>query len=126
LRLKRAFGSGSSIGVMATATNRVEEASEYPIARDPGRPAYQLCPGGEQARPGDRCFHEAYAGGVDAQWRSPGGDYAAPAQLIGTLIEQGPPRTLPDGTVVGPGDAAPGGSVNLAKEGGAHWIGKIE
>lgn len=39
--------------------------------------------------------------------------------------ENGPPRTLPDGTVIKSGDIGPGVQVQLAKEGGEHVVGNL-
>src|SRR5206468_3479198 len=68
---------------------------------------------------------DAYVGGLDGRWRSPSGDYVASAQVIGSLMENGPPRLFRDGTTVAPGDGSLGGMVTLAKEGGKHWVGDL-
>jgi len=125
LRLKGDVGGGAQLGVIATATNRYEPAGEYPMLPAPsGGPRLQLCPGGEEVRFGDRCFHDAYVGGVDARWRSPSGDYVVIGQLVGTLIEDGPARTMPDGTVIADGDTSPAGVLVATKEGG-NWRGEL-
>jgi hypothetical protein len=84
-----------------------------------GAPKLQLCPSGDEVPLGRRCYHDGYVGGVDARWKSPSGDYVASGQIVGSLIQNGPPRTLLDGTVVKSGDIAPAGQLRLAKEGGA-------
>jgi hypothetical protein len=118
LRLRGDVGAGVELGVMATATNRLEPDGAYPSV--PGGGGLRLrCPGGEEVRPGARCFHDAYVAGVDGRWRSPGGDYVAEAQVAGSLIQEGPPRTMPDGTVIASGDASPMGEGRVAKEGGS-------
>ena len=127
LRIKREIGDNSSVGVIAMATNRLESGAEYPLVPSgtKSRRTDALCPGGEQVAPGQRCFHDAYVGGVDARWRSPSGDYSASGQVIGTLIQNGPERTLLDGTVVGPGDVGPAVQARVAKDGGKHWTGNV-
>jgi hypothetical protein len=74
---------------------------------------------------GARCFHDAYVTGLDAAWRSPDGTYAAAAQGIATMIQHGPPRTMPDGTVIESGDVDSTMRLYAAKEGG-QWLGSVE
>lgn len=129
LRLKREIGDNAHVGLLAMATNRLESGADYPVVpSEPGtgRRVDQLCPSGDLVAPGQRCFHDAYVGGVDARWRSASGDYAASGQIIGSAIQSGPTRTLLDGTVVRAGDVGPAVDVRLAKDGGKHWIGNVE
>src|SRR5262249_32249869 len=44
--------------------------------------------------------------------------YVVSAQAMASLSHGGPPRTLPDGTVISSGDAAPAVALRAAKEGG--------
>lgn len=129
LRLKREIGDNAHVGLMALATNRLESAGDYPVMAGfgPGklRRPPQLCPTGDLVASGERCFHDAYVAGIDGRWRSPSGDYVVSAQAIGSLIKSGPPRTLPDGTVIKSGDVGPGVQVQLAKEGGEHIVGNV-
>ncbi len=127
LRLKREVGANAHVGLIFTATERVESGADYPI--EPG--LGQLCPVPYSlypvtTAPGARCFHDAYVGGVDGRWRSPSGDYTVTGQAVGTLIYGGPPRTLPDGTVIQSGDAGPAVNLRAAKEGGKDFVGAIE
>src|SRR5262249_21982677 len=92
------------------------------VTGDPTMPTYQLCPGGEQTPLKVRCFHDAYVGGLDGRWRSGSGDYVVSAQGVTSLMENGPPRALPDGTIIASGDVGTGGVVYAAKEGGRRWI----
>lgn len=127
LRLKREIGDNSHVGLIAMATNRLESGADYPVVPS-GQSARRfelLCPSGDQVAPGQRCFHDAYVGGVDARWRSASGDYAASGQVIGTAIQSGPERTLRDGTVVRAGDVGPAVQARLAKDGGKHWTGNV-
>lgn len=124
LRLRQNVGAKSQVGIAATAVDRYEEPSRYPVV--PGdRGPERLCPGGEAQRRGGRCFHDAYVGAVDGRFRSSGGDWVATAQALGTLIHEGPPRRLDDGTVVSSGDGAVGAALAVEKEGGEHWIGRL-
>lgn len=121
-RVRAAIAKGAQVGVTAMATNRYEPVTEYPITPGKGgRPARQLCPGGELVKRGERCFNDAYVGSVDGRWQSPSGDYLVAGQLLSTLIENGPPRTYPDGTISEPGTIAPAGLVRVAKQGGGNW-----
>jgi len=129
LRLKREIGDNSHVGLIAMSTNRLEAGADYPLVPSgpkTGRKVDQLCPGEDQVAPGQRCFHDAYVGGVDARWRSESGDYAASGQAIGTVIENGPARTLLDGTVVRSGDVGPAVLARLAKDGGKRVSGYVE
>jgi hypothetical protein len=100
--------------VGALATGRKLTDATYPMTT-----GGVLCPSGDVVIAGARCSHDAYATGVDAAWRSEGGDWKAVGQLAGTRIEGGPPRMRPDGTIIASGDSGAGGIVELAKEGGA-------
>jgi hypothetical protein len=120
LRLRRELGSTGHLGVIGTGATAFERDGGYPLAA-PGSPN-QLCPGGETTPTGSRCFHDAYVGGADAVVRSESGNYVASGAFVQSWIRGGPPRTLPDGTVVGPGAYAPGGWLRLAKEGGKHIL----
>ncbi|HVY45297.1 MAG TPA: DUF5916 domain-containing protein [Minicystis sp.] len=127
LRLKRDFGSDAYLGGVFMSTNRLEPAGAYPVLpRAPGAPAEQLCPLGEVTRPEDRCFHDAYVGGVDGKWRPGGGDWVATGQIVGSLMENGPDREQADGTIIRSGDAGPAAYLNVAKDGGKHWVGAVQ
>jgi hypothetical protein len=121
LRLKRDVSDNGHIGVMLTGVQRVEPSGEYPAL--PGSPGQVLCPSDYFVPSGERCFHDAYVAGGDGRWRSPGGDYTVTGQAIGSLIVNGPPRTLLDGTVIKSGDAGPAVSLHAAKEGGESYAG---
>jgi hypothetical protein len=114
LRLKRLVGADSSIGLLATATNRFE-----PLYA-PGQPCSQNYT--QLPSPDQRCTNDAYAVGADGRWRSPGGDYAVGAQALATALVHGPQRIEPDGLNVHPGNVAPGASLDVDKVGGRHWL----
>jgi Domain of unknown function (DUF5916)/Carbohydrate family 9 binding domain-like len=120
LRIKRELGTNGHVGLIAMSTNRLESAGLIPPAGDGPQAARGpiLCPSGDELARGPRCYHDAYVGGIDARFRSPSGDYVASGQVVGTLIQNGPPRTLADGTVIGSGDAGPVVNASFAKEAG--------
>ena len=123
LRLRREVGENAYVGLVATAANRIEPLGEYAIVTgDPTMPTYQLCPGGDQTPLAQRCFHDAYVGGLDGRWRSPSGDYVVSAQGVTSVMDHGPTRLIADGTTIGSGDVGAGGLVYAAKEGGRHWV----
>lgn len=129
LRLKRDLGDGAHVGLVLTSVNRLENTYDYPLLPDhraegarrgaAGRPP-ELCPSGDEIAAGARCFHDAYVAAIDGRLRSHDGEYVLAAQAMASLIHNGPPRTLADGTVVKSGDIGPGVSVRAAKEGGKH------
>ncbi len=120
LRLRRNFSGGSSLGVMLTGVSRLEASGDYPQVEGPGGKLHTLCPGDEEVPTGQRCFHNAYAAGIDGKYRFEGGDYSIAGQVVGSLIEGGPEREQPDGTILRSGDASPGGKLQFKKEGGGH------
>jgi hypothetical protein len=130
LRVRRDVGDHAYVGLTATNVTRAESTGDYPVVS--GAPAQALCPASTQAArsttlvaPGSRCFADAYAGGADFRWRSQDGDWAAVAQAVASMLDHGPPRTVPDGTVIKPGDVGTGAAGYFGKEGGEHWIGDV-
>lgn len=97
LRLKRDVLARSYIGVMATAVNRFEQ----PFAEAPQPGDY--CPDGTQPTSRGRCTHDAYSAAVDFNLRTGDGNWGALGQVAVTALAAGPKRTVPDGTVLGPG-----------------------
>jgi hypothetical protein len=124
-RVRADVGSGGAVGVLATALDRFEPDDGYPTVMSPGGEQMRLCPDGSSRRAGARCFHDAYAAGVDGVWRSPSGTYVVAGQGIVTAIENGPPRTMPDGTVIQSGDVDDMARLYIAKQGG-QWLGSVE
>jgi hypothetical protein len=113
LRLKRLVASNADIGVLATATNRL----------DPSPVPGALCPATLTAPAADgRCTNDAYVLSLDGRWRSHSGDYAIAWQTIGGVLSGGPARSEPDGIPIEPGHAAAGASLYVGKEGGPHWL----
>ncbi|HVU49119.1 MAG TPA: DUF5916 domain-containing protein [Polyangia bacterium] len=117
LRLKRLVGADSSVGLLATATNRFEPFYH------PGQPCSEtnVAPAADQ-----RCTNDAYAVSADGRWRSPDGDYAVGAQALATALAHGPPRAEPDGIPVLAGRLAPGGSLDVDRVGGRHWLWNLD
>lgn len=124
-RIKVAVAGGANLGVLATALRRLEPENAYPMTMQSGGEQVQQCPDGSKTAPGARCFHDAYVAGLDGSWRSGSGTYFASGQALVTSIQNGPPRTLLDGTVIRSGDTSPMGRVYVAKEGG-NWLGTLE
>ncbi len=118
LRIKRELGWGH-VGVIGTAATAIERNGNYAAAADP---TMQICPSGLTTPASRRCFHDAYVGGADARWRSPGAEYVVSGAFIQSYISKGVTTTEPDGTQIGPGAAGPGGWLRLAKEGGKHLL----
>lgn len=124
-RVKLEIGSGSNLGVLATGLRRFEPTDAYPTMTQADGTQVQQCPDGSSVAVGARCFHDNYVVGIDGSWRSASGTYVAAGQALVTSIQNGPPRTMPDGTVIRSGDTSPAGRVYLAKEGG-HWLTSLE
>src|SRR5207244_3093223 len=96
LRLRRDIGDRAYIGFMGTATTYAESTGGYPVddghqlcpnAVDDVHPVRSLQPGARAGpsllvAPGSRCFPNAYVGGLDWRWRSPGGDYSFTGQGV--------------------------------------------
>jgi Domain of unknown function (DUF5916) len=128
LRVRRDLGDRTSVGLTATGVTRAEDTTRYASVA----PGQSLCPIGSTAArttvlvaPGARCFDDAYVGAVDFRWRSEGGDWQAVAQAAASTLQHGPPRLVPDGTVIRPGDVGTGAGVYIGKEGGEHWAGDV-
>jgi hypothetical protein len=125
LRLKRDIGGNGHVGMMLTGVQRFDSGHDYPRIPGPGTPS-ALCPTGIVVAPGERCFHDVYVAGLDGRWRSPSGEYVVTGQAIGSLVANGPPRTLLDGTVVKAGDTGPAVILHAAKEGGSTFAGAAD
>jgi hypothetical protein len=117
VRWKRLVGADSTVGLLATATNRFEPLY-LPMQRCP---ATLLAPSPDQ-----RCTNDAYTFAADGRWRSPGGDYAVGALALGTALVHGPARQETDGINVQPGTVAPGASLDVDKVGGKHWLWSLD
>ncbi|HWE27513.1 MAG TPA: DUF5916 domain-containing protein, partial [Polyangia bacterium] len=114
LRLKRDILSRSYVGLMATAVNRFEHAgTEAPAAGD-------YCSDGNLPSAQGRCMHDAYSSGVDFNLRTSDGNWGAQGQVAATVLAGGPTRTVPDGTVLGPGTSGAGVAVEAGKYNGKY------
>jgi hypothetical protein len=123
LRLRQRIGA-ARLGLLASAVNRWEGDTVYP-ALDPAAGGQALCPDGAQVSPGARCFHDGYVGALDGYWRSGSGDYLLSGQVALSLIEGGPPRLFPDGTLISSGDIDREFRFEANKEGGEHWLASL-
>jgi hypothetical protein len=113
LRVKRKLASNAEVGVLASAANRFE--TPLPVSVTTCRVT------GADTTDG-RCFNDAYVFSTDGRWRSGLGDYAVAWQAIASTIQNGPARAQADGIPIEPGKFAPGASLYVGKEGGAHWL----
>jgi hypothetical protein len=112
------------VGAILTATTHAEQTERYPTAAS--NPDQQLCPSGTKTPRLARCFNDAYVGAVDWEWRSKGGDWVTGGQATASVLENGPDRSVVDGTVIHPGDVGPSVLAFVSKEGGEHWIGDLQ
>jgi len=124
-RIKVEVGSGTNLGVLATALQRFEPEDAYPTMTQPDGAQAQQCPDGTTTAVGARCFHDSYVVGLDGSWRQAAGTYVAVGQALVTSIQHGPARPMADGTIIKSGDVSPAGRLYLAKEGG-QWLGSVE
>ena len=119
VRLKQDVLGRSYVGAMATATTRFEQpGAELAQAGD-------TCPDDGLPSADGRCTHDGYTGGVDFDLRTANGDWGALGQVAGTVLANGPTRTVADGTVRGPGTAGVGISLDAGKFNG-NWWGELE
>jgi hypothetical protein len=114
-RIKRKLASNAEVGLLATATNRLE--TPQPLGAT-------SCPADATAAPAPdgRCTNDAYVLSTDGRWRSALGTYAVAWQAVGSTIQNGPKRVEPDGKDIESGTFAPGGSLYVGKDGGPHWL----
>ena len=120
VRVKHDFEGGKAhVGFLGTAVGHAEQTGRYPTyVPTPGAAPRQLCTRGAEVPVGARCTHDAYVGGVDGLWRSEDGDIFISGQAISSVISNGPPRVLRDGTMLSGGDAGYGAQVIANREGG--------
>ncbi|MDB4955297.1 MAG: hypothetical protein JWO36_2866 [Myxococcales bacterium] len=122
LRLRQEFGVNSSVGFMATTVNHQEPAdAAAPMTGDAcPRPHRGLV--GKALPVNGRCTSDAYTGGVDTVLRTDDGKWGASGQIVGSVLEKGPARRVPDGTVINPGDPGYAFTSDAGKYGGEHWL----
>jgi hypothetical protein len=146
LRVRRDIGANADVAVTATAVAHVEETDRYPLLSPgavpaiplsltamnvvspvaaPSLPIGQLCPRGLIVAPRSRCFNDAFVVAGDWRWRSSGGTWVTGGQAALSILNNGPPRLVPDGTILRPGQPGTGIQGYLAKEGGKHWVGDL-
>ncbi|HMG20660.1 MAG TPA: DUF5916 domain-containing protein, partial [Kofleriaceae bacterium] len=128
VRLRQDFGTNSSVGLLATTVNRLEPANAAaPQMGDLCPVPYSTTFTTLVAPPpaNGRCTNDAYTAGVDTTLRTSDGEWGAGAQLIGSLIENGPTRLIPDGTQLGSGAKGWGIMSEAGRYGGDHWLFKL-
>ena len=133
LRLRSDITDRAYIGFLATSVTRAERSDGWPIVGgSPGSAPQAVCPtaskGAQTAllvRDGERCFNDAYVAAADWHWRSGNGDWESVGQFGASMLGRGPPRTVPDGTVIRPGDIGGVALGYVGKEGGEHWVGDL-
>jgi hypothetical protein len=149
LRIRRDIGGNADVAVTATAVAHIEDTARYPLVPPGTVPAsavtgtastsgttnvpaqlggasllpQQLCANGLLTRPRTRCLNDAFVVAGDWRWRSPGGTWVTGGQAALSILDHGPPRLVPDGTIIHPGDPGTGIQAYLNKEGGKHWVG---
>jgi hypothetical protein len=116
LRLKKEFWSSSQVGVTVTGVTRAEPA--HFAAPDPGL----TCPDGSTPTAAGRCTHDAYTAGADVNLKTRDGTWGGAAHVVGSVLVDGPTRTVPDGTTLGPGSTGVGIWSEVGKYGGKHWL----
>ena len=97
LRVRRLWGQGGDVGLLATAVNRFQAGPE-------------------------RLKNDAYVAAADGHWHSPSANYLLAGQVVAALLERGPPKAQPDGIASVPGTLALGATLTAAKQGGEHWL----
>jgi hypothetical protein len=113
------------MGVVGTSDHRFDPGAAAPPA------ATDLCPVPYSTTfasliappPRDgRCTNDAYTAGIDTVLRTSDGAWGASAQVIGSLVEYGPIRIVPDGTQIGSGATGLGAMAEVGRYGGEHWL----
>jgi hypothetical protein len=128
LRVRQDFGTNSSVGVLATAVNRAEPAgAAAPQAGDLCPVPYSTTFTSLTAPPPSkgRCTNDAYTTGLDTVLRTSDGEWGASGQVVGSLVENGPTRLIPDGTEIGSGTRGWGVISEAGRYGGEHWLFKV-
>jgi hypothetical protein len=120
-RVRRGLGDNGHIGVTATSVVRDEPGTLPPAGESEQGAGPPTCPDGREATAQGRCSNNAHVAAVDWRWRSPSGDYLTWGQLTASWLQGGPPRLIPDGTLVRDGDVGSSIRLVLEKQGG-HWL----
>jgi hypothetical protein len=114
LRLHRDIGDSAQIGIIGTLTSRFEQTGRS-----------RACPSGGTVDGADRCFRDAYVGGIDGLLRPRAGNYVVSGQLVGGIVEHGQADVQLDGTTIGPGDGGLAGWLRVAKDGGSPILADV-
>jgi hypothetical protein len=148
LRIRRDIGTNADVALTATAVAHFEPTGQYPLV-PPGTTSatiapptgativptplsgaptlvpQQLCSNGLLVASRARCFNDAFVVAADWRWRSSDGSWVTGGQAALSVLNNGPPRLVPDGTIIRPGDPGTGIQAFLNKEGGKHWVGDL-
>lgn len=125
-RLRHDISDGTYVGLSLTAVQRLEdEAASATFPRLGGGPREQkLCPSGVATPSVESCFNDAYVSSVDWRWSSDDADWVSVGQLTQSMLRGGPPRYVPDGSVVEPNQLGFGAFTQLIKQSG-NFVGDV-
>jgi hypothetical protein len=125
-RLRHDISNGSYVGVSLTSVQRLEDAAASATLPRLGTGAerQKLCPSGVATAPSTSCFNDAYVSSVDFRWSSPDEDWVTVAQLTQSILQGGPPRYVPDGSVVEPNRPGFGAFAQVVKQSG-NFVGEL-
>jgi hypothetical protein len=116
LRIKRELFTNSHVGATITAVTLAEPP--FQIAPDAGL----TCPDGVTLPAAGRCLRDGYTAGLDSTLRTADGQWGVTGHLVGSLVENGPPRMEYDGTVIASGDTGMGLWVEGGRYGGKNFL----
>lgn len=125
-RLRHDISDGTYVGLSMTAVQRLEdEAASATLPRLGAGPRREkLCPSGVLAPVQTSCFNDAYVSSVDWRWSSADADWVSVGQLTQSMLQGGPPRYVPDGSVVAPNQLGFGAFTQLIKQSG-NFVGDL-
>lgn len=125
-RLRHDLSDGTHVGLTLTTVQRLEDqeasATLPSVGEGPGRE--KLCPSGVTTAASVSCFNDAYVSSLDFRWSSPDEDWVAVGQLTQSMLQGGPPRVVPDGSVVEPNQLGFGAFAQLIKQSG-NFVGDL-
>jgi len=125
-RLRHDISDGTYVGLSLTAVQRLEdEAASTTLPRlGAGVRREKLCPSGVTTSVQASCFNDAYVSSVDWRWSSADADWVSVGQLTQSMLQGGPPRYVPDGSVVEPDRLGFGAFTQLIKQSG-NFVGDL-
>lgn len=124
-RLRHDISDGTHVGLSVTAVRRLEdEATSATLPRLGAARSEKLCPSGVRVPAQVSCFNDAYVSSVDWRWSSDEEDWVSVGQLTQSVLQGGPPRYVPDGSVVEPNRLGFGAFTQLIKQSG-NFVGDL-